>query len=45
VEIEITCGLELPAINPPSPSTSLVDGGFIAGDFEITSDLGGRNSP
>jgi hypothetical protein len=42
VKIEITCGLKSPVINPPSPS--LVDGGFITGDFEITCDLGSRNS-
>jgi hypothetical protein len=42
VKFEITFDLKSPAINPPSPS--LVDGGFIAGDFEITGDLGSPNS-
>ena len=42
VKIQITCDMKSPVINPPSPS--LVDGGFITGDFEITCDLGSRNS-
>jgi hypothetical protein len=42
VKIEITCDLKSPVINPPSPS--LVDGGFITGDYKITCDLGSRNS-
>jgi hypothetical protein len=42
VKIEIIGDLKSPMINPNSPS--LVDGGFITGDFEMTCDLGSRNS-